>query len=247
MRPTVPSLERFCAIYMDLQDNFPNSRELPHVVDIREGHEKILAELCSQEQRQNIVRLTSSWDSGEYLFRIKVGEVIQGTAHPHDFVVVKEDKHLDLLFIDPENTVGDRNLLRPKIGNLMGVRVGQDEFKTSIAILRFRATDDLTILDPHIFHMPQQTEAAKQMLGGLRLPNFLIGHEQQIVFRLFVSSDFADLQCRHEDQRHMVQFLRGDFTDTWLQSKVHLQQIILGRFIKFLEEGKFKKRKKSQP
>lgn len=225
-------------IVPDILDNFAYNEELPIFENKNtENVDKVMYRLLTEDQRKRLLDFMDGLEDGRYEYLSLVGEKDNGTLHPHLFVVEKRDGVVKLNFVDPEHNVGNQNLLRPKISNLMAINVpeGKDSVP-ELVILRF-ATEGLF---PDDLKLKNQSIAASQLIDREGIPEMLVDFPKNILFRLVVKKIGLTLQARYTNTKKATDFLAGGDGSRALRGKVRAEQYLVERFIKFLEEGHFK-------
>lgn len=244
--------ERFIrSVVPDLRDNLRSEKTPSVAVEKMQTPADALPlveRLLSTEVRGRFLTETAQFTPGEYRARIAVGSAEEGTRHPHDYILHKEDGGLVLYFVDPEHQMGKsknhspiplprKGNLRPKICTLIGVRVAETEVVPNISMLRYRA---VAIADPQILKMGAQLEIAKQILATGGVPDILKEKENEITFRLNIRPDEILAQSRYANQEELDRFLRGEQSASAVEGKVHSFGVIMRHFLKHLSEGRFK-------
>lgn len=228
----------------DIMDNMPSRKAPPTVEKNFESVSEaspVLERLCPHEARQALRSLTSEFEEGAtYRARTTVGSLEDGTKHPHDFVLEKHGGDLCLYFVDPEHFVGERNLRRPSISNLMALRLPVGGSEPSVAVARFR-TQTIAATDIAELKMERQLAHARQLIDNDGLPEPLRSHERDVLFRLLATPQRALLQSRYVGTSFgMELLLEGARSAPVLEGKVDSQRAIIESFLQLLRAGEFK-------
>ncbi|TSC80924.1 MAG: hypothetical protein G01um101429_49 [Parcubacteria group bacterium Gr01-1014_29] len=185
--------------------------------------------------------MTQEFETDEsYQTIILVGEKEKGTRHPHLFVAERDTDGIQLFFVDPEHAVGKQNILRPRIGNLMALRIYNDRSDPELAILRYR-TKKIEEKDITVLKLQPQLEAARKLIHNEGVPKFLQGKEEEILFRIVIKQEKGLAQARYTNKKSLQSFLQGGKGSSLLEGKADSQQAIVNRFIQYMEEGRFGK------
>lgn len=201
----------------------------------------LLDRLLPPHARQQVLALSSDYPAGTHRFRELVGDRDKGTSHPHDFYLDTDTKGAKLLFVDPENTVANRNRLRPPISNLMVADIPFGDDQPKVAVLRYR-TPALQRRgreqdNPSFLKMDGQRTVAEALLEGSgHLPEALQGDlESEVLFWLFADGTRSVVEARYSTPKQLQQFARGGTGSSALEGKVDSQGHILNKFIKHLQ------------
>jgi hypothetical protein len=243
------SRERLINNYIpDLRDNFRTDMPPPIATEaLRNPLEAmpLVERLMPREERAALEAAARSLEPGEYRARIAVGSVEKGTRHPHDFVLDREDGSTSLYFVDPEHQMGkstNRGFLlrngdlRPKMSNLVAVRLAADSVIPDISVLRYRA---VALSDPHLLKMGSQLEVAKLMLADTEIPEILREKENEITYRLNVRPDSMLIQSRYASTDDLHRFLQGGVSAKALEGKLHSYRVIMRHFLTHMAAGRF--------
>ena len=188
---------------------------------------------------------------GTYGMRLDVGKAAEGTAHPHFFVVDRDETSATFLFVDPEHYLNRTKRapghlvreadVRPKVCNLMAVRLVQGK-EPDIAIVRFR-TNELTPAD---VSFERQLAVARDLFLTRGFPPMLEGKEKELVMRLVIapsSGQPALLQARYaKDAEELTAFLRGEKGSSFLEGKVRAAAALMTEFSVRLGRGEFSRK-----
>lgn len=225
----------------DFLDNVQRQFEPEVVEQDSYANEKMLERLLPQEAREQLLALSENFERGQdYRAVILVGKKENGTLHPHLFVIQRTEKGIELFFVDPEHNVGKHNLLRPKIENLITMKVPQgSEAHSELAILRFRTNN---IKDVTLLKLQPQLEAARTLIDNDGVPQILQEYKNDITLRIVIKEGKTITQSRYTSKKELESFLAGKQGSFALEGKVQSQQAILKRFVEYLQEDKFKKK-----
>ena len=200
----------------------------------------VLDRLFPKDSRAALRSLTKEMVPGvTYRSRVLAGKNRE-TKHPHDFVIEKSDSATSFYFVDPEHYVGERQVRRPSIGNLVAMKL--HDAPTSlpeVAILRFR-THSLVEDDRKELKMTRQLEHARELLPRNGVPSFLDNTREEITFRTVVNAERGVVQSRYVgDTWGLELFLEGASSASVLEGKVASQQAIVQSFVSQLEKNAF--------
>jgi len=224
----------------DISDNL-SSREPLFIEGVGEQGKKLLERMIPKEKREQLLVMIRDFEEhSSYQTTTLVGEKKKRTQHPHLFVIERGDNHIQLFFVDPEHNVGKQNTLRPRIGNLMSLKIYEGNSEPELAILRFR-TPEIEDKDITLLKIQPQLEAARALIENEGVPQFLEDFREEILFRIVVRHDKSVLQARYTKEQGLKSFLEGGKGSSALEGKVDSQNAIIDRFVRFLEEKKFKK------
>lgn len=244
--------ERFFRnVVPDLLDNIPSKKGPSVAVEGIESPDQarpLTERIVPAELRDALASHVEHLPEGMSLARVVVGSVEDGTRHPHDYVIKKTAEDATYYFVDPEHQMGKskkatngpqirKGDLRPKIGNLLALRLKHGSEVPELSILRFRAG---AIQDPHVLKMSRQLEEAKKLLDTDALPSFLDGIENDVTFRLQVSLTGMRAESRYATPEELEQFLHGLTDNASLKGKLWSHEQIMRHFLKHLEAGRFK-------
>lgn len=228
----------------------PNTSELP-IVDY------LFNPLNDSEDFQKrLWKKVQLLSPGSYVTRDYVGDTKEGTAHPHYFVIDRNDKGASLLFVDPEHYLnrsprkgkivreGD---IRPQVCNLMAVRFQEGQENPDVAMTRFRTA---TLRDPAQVTFETQLQEARNLFENQGVPTQLAGHEEEIILRLVVESSANKpmlLQSRYTDKTKDLQvFLTKGRGTSFLRGKARSFWGLMGEFSAHLDRGEFKLQSESK-
>jgi hypothetical protein len=234
----------------DVLDKIPTSQPPARAVVGIESPEEaapFLKKILPADLQESLMSQAALLPEGTNRARVAVGKQEEGTRHPHDYIIEKDNGETTFYFIDPEHQMGKtkrakgnlmaiKGELRPKIGNLLALRFSQDGSAPDISILRFRANN---IDDSHIMKMSQQFEEAKKLLGSEEVPEFLSGIERDITFRLEVRAKSMSVQSRYATSEQLDGLLHGFIDTQALKGKVWAYAEIFKHFVQHMEAGHF--------
>lgn len=239
----------------DTMDNFgrekaPNAAE--RIFTSPEEARAVLDRLCPKESLDAIRHLTEHFEVGHtQRARTVVGDAESGTRHPHDFVIEKDEMGTSLYFVDPEHYVGERNMRRPSISNLMALRIPKEDTSLpGVVITRFR-TASLAASDRTELKMDNQLVHARELFHTQGVPTFLAATLNEIVFRTMITEERGIVQSRYVGTTFALEmFLDGNKSAYALEGKVTAQNAVLESFVRLLQEGAFEdfaEKKSQQP
>lgn len=234
----------------DILDNFARKNAPPiseRTFETPEESAPVLERLCPEKIRAQLRELTTDFEDGvTYRARTSVGHAEDGTKHPHDFVIEKMGGTTSFYFVDPEHFVGQRNMRRPSISNLMTLRLKSDSSDLpEIAITRFRTK---SLADSNIteLKMEKQLGHARTLIQSRGVPVFLENNPQEVTFRTVVTPKEALAQSRYVGESDLETFLRGADSAWALEGKLVSQQAILKSFVQLLQNGEFERVKEKR-
>lgn len=223
----------------DIKDNRP-SVSGPEMAAF-EGDTAALAErFLPLESRKELVE--------KAIANLAVGEsrgiiVIAGnketcTAHPHLFEITRNAGDIELLFVDPEDTIGQNHLFRPRIAELASAQIATGgNFDMSFAMNRFRTPG----IEPKQLHLPELYSEASELMNKKGMPDMLSGKENEITFRIFWDGKSAQMQSRYTSTQEAARFLQGGKGSHAAEGKVVANARRLGQFLAILDTpDKFK-------
>lgn len=241
-------LEKFTNnIIPDLRDNFPRLSSLKNweIADSEtdpDAAARVKDRFLSEPQYQRLRSTTDQLPAeGLYEHTWLVGDKTKGTYHPHVFLVDRSGAGSDLFFIDPEHNVGRQNLFRPKISNLMAIKLADSYENSEISIIRFSAEG----LTPDQLKLQQQFQVVRQ-LGDQDSLQILEAVPDNVLFHGAIQAHSAKLSARYTNDRKAADFLNGGTGSRALRGKIKANEAIVNRFITYLEEGKFALSKRFQ-
>mgnify|MGYP001131832664 CR=1 FL=1 len=225
-------------IASDLKDNIP-SIEAPPLHE-SEASISLRERLFPLESQRRILELTKNFEVNvPYGITTIVGNAREGTRHVHRFIVERSDAGVELLFVDPEDYIGKKHLARPRVVNLVQMKLNQNE-PPETAILRHRTHGvrdaSQNQLDVSIDSLSMQEQNARELLANDAIPEILKGHEQEITFRFITSNEKTLLQSRYLDEGEGEDFLAGGSSPT-IEAKLDAHLEIISRFVRLLEAG----------
>jgi len=188
---------------------------------------------------------------GTYGMRMSVGSNAEGTAHPHFFVIDRDEESARLLFVDPEHYLNRtkrdmKNLvregdIRPKVCNLMAIRIREGNAPPDIAVTRFRTNE---IKNPSDISFETQLGVARELFQNQGIPPMLADKEREIIFRLVIepSSDKPMLiQSRYvKSEDELKSFLREGSGTPFLEGKRRSFAGLMEEFSAHLKRDEFK-------
>jgi len=120
-------------ILPDVRDNFPQlsqlrSWETSSSEQDPQAIERVKAKFISEDQHRQLLSALQLLPPENQLLECLwfVGKQEKGSKHPHVFLVERTGEDFNLFFIDPEHNVSSKNFLRPKISNLIAMRLKPD-------------------------------------------------------------------------------------------------------------------------
>lgn len=181
--------EVFGNIVPVMLDNIP----FPAVAAERQGiNHNLTEQVLPQDLRRSLIDIMRDWPDGHARGAIiTVGTPESGSAHPHFFEATKTPDGMQLIFVDPEKTVGSRNFFKPNVVNLIAARIHNDT-SAEFAYLRFRSS----FLDSRETHVAAQYLVAETLLETDGNPDILKEHRDQVLFRIALTPDHSVLQAR---------------------------------------------------
>lgn len=233
-------------IIPDLRDNFPalsnlKQWELSDSEADPSAVSRVKERFISREQHQQFLSALADIKPGQfYEYTWLVGRKPDGTSHPHVFLAENTGDKFNLFFIDPEHNVGKQNMFRPKISNLIAMRIAADYESSEINIMRFN-TEGLT---PDQLKLRQQFAAAKELLDEKHQPAMLENLQNNILFQASIGAHSAILRAKYGNSGKTSEFFGGGAGPRALRGKVRANYAIISRFISYLEEGKLEASKR---
>lgn len=145
--------------------------------------------------RQKMIGITKNWSVGDSRGTvITVGKRESGSSHPHLFEVKKTYAGTRLLFVDPEDTVGARNLFKPSVMILMAALIRDyPEYDYPIDFHYFRYSD--RGLHPKQKHLPFQYKLAEELVEFDGLTSSVRISEQDTHLLLNLFPDGTSFLC----------------------------------------------------
>lgn len=234
-------VRRVRGLASDVRDNF--ARDAAPVLERRGKHAELREALIPAEAREALVKAGRELPQGVWHSAVTLaGSSEKKTRHPHLFAVLPLGSAVEAYFVDPEHEVGRRNLLRPKVANIVALSLYEGR-PDEIAILRYRTVrgnDAMQTMHPNIVggvdNLRGQLKIARDLIERDGIPQELIGIEEEITFRLVVRDDRALLQSRYASPQQMRAALEGEFSGT-LEVKRVAQQRILERMARLVASG----------
>ncbi|MBI4067237.1 hypothetical protein HY407_02545 [Candidatus Gottesmanbacteria bacterium] len=211
-------------------DNGP----FPLVTKEQSGYNaSFLESIIPLDLRKRLLGEIRDWETGDARGKVFiVGESTSGSNHPHLSEVMKLDGGIRLLFVDPEDNVGRRNLVKPRVNVLAAAVIHDDiEYTTQFAYLRYRSE-----------HLPKdrtlqaQYRIAEQLIDNGGIPPILVGQENNILFQLALLPQGSTISTRYALPFQLSRFLnreRGigyplEMKLTAIKDTVNLFPIVLG-------------------
>ncbi len=246
LAPFREKIEKFANnVIPDLRDNFPRlsrlkSWEASDSESDPTAASRVKQKFLSREQHDQFLSALEFAQEGElYEHTWLVGSKEAKTLHPHTFLAEKGTEGFNLFFIDPEHNVGNQNFFRPKISNLISMRVAEDYSESEINIIRFNVDG----IPPEQLKLQQQFMAARELLEKGEA-SLLAGHSENILFQAMLKPESAMIHARYTNERKAADFLAGGHGSRALRGKVKANEAILNRFVNYLQAGKFEKSKR---
>lgn len=177
-------------------------------VELRGYNQSLVDRLVDPALRVGILARTDSWKVDEaHGAIVAVGEMKSGSSHPHLFETRRTEDGVRLVFVDPENRVGDRNPLKPGVMILGAVDIpASPSGSVQLDFIRFRSA---AYEDPRDMSLSTQYREAQRLLDSEGLPYVVLTHPESVVYRLLVRPQRRILQARYATRGQMTRFLEG--------------------------------------
>lgn len=192
-------------IIPDLLDNL----SLPtQTVELPDYNSVLADRIVLPTLRAGLLARTDSWRTGEsHGAVVAVGGVKTGSAHPHLFETRRTEHGVRLVFVDPENRVGDRNPLKPAVMILGAVDIPvSPQAPVSLDFIRFKS---LVYEDPKGMSLPAQYREAQRLLDYEGLPYAVLSRPESVIYRLLIRPQRRLLQARYATRGQIFRFLEG--------------------------------------
>lgn len=233
----------------DILDNVPTTHA---PILIERSHESVnpvpLTERFFSQELQSEARMSAeSFSDGYHLAHLIAGSKKEGTLHAHDYIIKKDGEGITLLYVDAEHTMGRgkrESLLprmgdiRPKIANLLALRIPTNGGQPEALCLRYR-TERLD-QDSEFFMPHQQLALLEELLETGELPGALRKKEQEIVFRVHIGKERSLVQSRYTSQGDIEALFKGSAGTPFLRGKAQAYGTIASKFARHARDGKFK-------
>jgi hypothetical protein len=221
---------------LSLTQKFEDTGEYVHFIDSVFPH----------DTRKQLWEQLSTFKEGTHRARIKAGNLKQGTAHPHDYIIDKKREEISFYFIDPEHQLGKSKQkgmfpirtgdIRPKVSSLIGIKMTSGSDMPEISTIRFRTE---TIEDTQKLKMEAQLQIARGMLKTGETPEILKGKEEEITFRMVIGEGSVLVESRYVNQEDLKKFIKGESSAKALEGKKDSFRAVMGQFIKYSKDGSF--------
>jgi hypothetical protein len=231
------SLLRVRNIVSDVFENFDGPTET-HTRKWPRNPEILDEDFLPRSYREKILLMSNELEVGKvYRCKFAVGKKEEGTKHGHYFYLKKEESSVKIYFVDPEDKVGQRNVFRPSVTNLMAAEIFDDSNKQpKFAVLRFRYKNAKARVE-----FPYLVRASFNLIENEAIPSFLDENDDyQVTFRLVSERGLQVLESRHAHSGHLRNYLEKGRGCRHLEGKAHAQRAVLRNFMSSLERGDFR-------
>lgn len=228
-----PNRDKLVHIAHDLLDN--SSLPTVHTVErtgeqSRRIREHIRRDFLPEAKLQSVLERFDT--PGIFQSHDVAGRSEEKTAHGHRFVVISEADRVRLLFLDPEHHVGERNLFRPSICNIVAINIPrktEDRGKTEIGVLRVRtAESNPETLDSFI----TLQNAALDFLDTGKIPEIFTRGNENVSFLLHSTPERSQVRTRYADMRNLKAYAEGGITPSVIRTKAQSLEHILAKFLR---------------
>lgn len=237
------------SIIPDLRDNLPTSK-IPASAVQESGpfantlrlSEKVLPTTT----REELISATESVSDGRYRARFKAGSIEKGTLHIHDYILDKVGKERIFSFVDAEHMVGTSKNpgvlprtgeFRPRIANLLSIRLTEDPAHMEFTSLRFR-TNALGE-NRQLFKSKHLLKELETMVASHSLPPMLAGHENEIIYYLSLRPEMARVQARYSNATDLQAYLQGETRSEMLKGRITTQRAVVDKILRYIQAEKF--------
>lgn len=224
--------------------------------------QKFSESLVTPAQHARLDRSLSHLADGTHIMEEVAGTPKDGNRHIHRFVVKKSGADIEMYYVDPEHSMGKSinhgkfglprvGDIRPRVNVLYVAKMTIGSPIISASLLRYRSA--VITKDQQGLNKPTaQFKIAEQMIATGKLPQFLVGNQNEITFHL----DFRKqgdtytviTQARAADTTQeveaLVQIMLGGkplpLQDPLARQVTRFQAIMRTYFPRYLEENKFK-------
>lgn len=219
-------------IMPEILDNLP----LPaQTVEAPGYNPELVDRVVSPQLRDTIRDLIKDWGNGEaHGAIVAVGGVDTGSSHPHLFEVTKSEAGARLLFVDPENRVGDRNPLKPAI-MIMGATIIPFD-PNGIATVDFVRFRSMVYHNPKDISLPSQYREAEDLTSEVGLPKTVVEHPESITYRLSLREHRRLLRARYATREQIRRILEGKISSTPLEFRIKALRDTFDLFPRFATE-----------
>lgn len=216
-------------IIPEILDNLPFPTQ---TVELQGYKPRLMDRIVPSQLREALMDITTDWQIGDaHGAIVAVGKPRSGSSHPHLFETVKGHESVRLLFVDPENTVGDRNLLKPAVMIMGAVQIPADpSLAVSLDFLRFKSSVHLI---PKEMSLQSQYRDAQALTTDLGLPIVVAQHPDSIIYRLSLRPNRALLQARYATRGQIRDILEGGVGSAPLEFRLTALRETLALFPQF--------------
>lgn len=238
------------SIIPDLRDNIPADKA-PRKVRQELGpfgNAYALTErLLPQHMREELLEKSENLPEGYTYAILRAGSKEKGTLHMHSYAIRKEGAERSFFFLDPEHVMGNSRKkgqlpkianIRPKVNNLLAFKLGAADTTPTVSFIRFRT--EAVSGTPEAFTLEGQLEIAEAMLASGAVPKILEGHENEIVFRVDVRPEAAEVESRYASEEDLKGFIAGGVPSEMLKGRVRTQRTLGEKILKHLNNDKFR-------
>lgn len=227
-----PSKDRVMHIAHDLLDNTSFPRVCSIERDDAGAHrmrEHIRNDFVDEGTLHNILSRFSR--PGFFLSHDVAGRKEERTAHGHRFVALSDAARVRILFLDPEHHVGERNLFRPSICNVIAIdipRSARPAKDATLAVLRMKTTpSNAEMLDSFI----ELQRLALEFLDTGSTPSQFGTNDAQTSFILHSSPERSRISTRYTDQKNLRAYTEGGKAPAVIRTKAASFKHIVGKFL----------------
>lgn len=186
----------------------------------------VTPQLCTE-----LTNLTTSWKIGEKRGTVDiVGSVMTGSSHPHLYEVAKTETGTRLLLVDPENTVGYRNIFKPEIVVLLAAHIDTYTHAVEIAYIRHRSKG----FNPHDLKLSPQYIVAESLFQNQGVPNGVLSKD--ITFRLIIDQSHSLIQSPLGTKKQLDKFLKTQSGHLPVEQRVRAIRDNLHLFPRLVEQ-----------
>lgn len=227
-----PNRDRLVHIAHDLLDNasFPRVHSIERDgVGAHRMREHIRDDFLHEETLRNVLSRFST--PGVFLSHDVAGRKEERTAHGHRFVALSDAARVRILFLDPEHHVGERNLFRPSICNIIAVDIPRSitpAKDATLGILRMKTTaSDAEILDSFV----ELQRLALEFLDTGSTPSLFGADNVQTSFILHSSPERSRISTRYTDQKNLRAYTEGGKAPAVIRTKAASFNHIVAKFL----------------
>jgi hypothetical protein len=191
--------------------------------------EHIRRDFLDEEKLRGVLNRFST--PGVFLSHDVAGRKEERTAHGHRFVAISEEHRVRVLFLDPEHHVGERNLFRPSICNIVAIEIPRTTTPATgatVGVLRMKTTaSDSQALDSFV---ALQKHAIEFLETGV-VPSVFGDREKDTSFVLHSGPEHSLIRSRYTDSKNLRAYAEGGSAPAVIRTKAASFNHIVTKFL----------------